>query len=180
MLTALWAFKQFLLIVPDPLHQELISRLMNHLMQGQPQTARLGSLEGKAVRLVISDTDNQWQFRVRNGRFCPDNHLKQSWNVCIRGNLQDFLLLALRIDDPDTLFFSRRLSLEGETEAGLYVKNLLDALEFDWVAHVNAIIGDRPAALVLATLRQTRADRALALLGRGIHRSVVGMMTAQN
>lgn len=180
MLTALPALKQFLSMIPDPWHQQVISGLVNHFMQGQPQTARISSLEGKVVRLIISDTHNQWQFGVRNGRLYSDPQLKRSWNVCIRGNLQDFLLLALRIEDPDTLFFSRRLSLEGETEAGLYVKNLLDALEFDWIAHVNAVIGDRPAALVLVALRQTRVDHVLSFLGRSIHRSLVDMMTPQN
>ncbi len=41
----------------------------------------------------------------------------------------DFLLLAQRREDPDTLFFSRRLAMEGDTELGLVVKNALDALE---------------------------------------------------
>ena len=34
----------------------------------------------------------------------------------------------------DTLFFSRRLSMEGDTELGLIVKNTLDALEFPVLA----------------------------------------------
>jgi predicted lipid carrier protein YhbT len=37
--------------------------------------------------------------------------------------------LAKRQEDPDTLFFNRRLSMEGDTELGLIVKNALDALE---------------------------------------------------
>jgi hypothetical protein len=35
--------------------------------------------------------------------------------------------LALRREDPDTLFFTRRLVLEGDTELGLALKNALDA-----------------------------------------------------
>jgi predicted lipid carrier protein YhbT len=34
-----------------------------------------------------------------------------------------------RHKNPDTLFFNRRLSMEGDTELGLVVKNTLDALE---------------------------------------------------
>ena len=41
----------------------------------------------------------------------------------------DFALLAARKEDPDTLFFSRRLVMEGDTELGLLVKNTLDAIE---------------------------------------------------
>ena len=42
---------------------------------------------------------------------------------------RDFLLLGLRREDADTLFFNRRLTLGGDTELGLFVKNTLDALE---------------------------------------------------
>ena len=42
-----------------------------------------------------------------------------------------FLLLASRQEDPDTLFFRRRLVIEGDTELGLAVKNLVDSLDPD-------------------------------------------------
>jgi len=41
----------------------------------------------------------------------------------------DFLRITLREEDPDTLFFQRRLVIEGDTELGLQLKNRLDALE---------------------------------------------------
>lgn len=50
-------------------------------------------------------------------------------DVTIRGKAYDLLLLMSRQEDADTLFFQRRLRLEGETELGLYVKNFLDAWE---------------------------------------------------
>jgi predicted lipid carrier protein YhbT len=43
------------------------------------------------------------------------------------------MLLLTRREDPDALFFSRRLVSEGDTELGLTVKNLLDALDPDTV-----------------------------------------------
>src|SRR3990172_9342320 len=51
-------------------------------------------------------------------------------DLTLTATAQDFLALALRREDPDTLFFSRRLVMEGDTELGLLVKNTLDALEF--------------------------------------------------
>lgn len=45
---------------------------------------------------------------------------------CLRPRL---FVLAQRQEDPDTLFFNRRLSMEGDTELGLVVKNTLDGLE---------------------------------------------------
>ncbi|TNE78074.1 MAG: hypothetical protein EP339_04660, partial [Gammaproteobacteria bacterium] len=49
----------------------------------------------------------------------------------IRGSLSAFVTLAERRQDPDQLFFQRRLVIEGDTELGLALKNLLDGLEWD-------------------------------------------------
>ena len=42
----------------------------------------------------------------------------------------DFMRMMLREEDPDTLFFNRKLQIEGDTELGLITKNLLDSV--DW------------------------------------------------
>lgn len=49
-------------------------------------------------------------------------------DVTVRASLADYAALALRREDPDTLFFSRRLVIEGDTALGLVIKNALDAL----------------------------------------------------
>ena len=45
--------------------------------------------------------------------------------------MYNYLLLASRQEDTDTLFFSRRLHMQGDTELGLYVKNFLDGMDMD-------------------------------------------------
>jgi len=52
-------------------------------------------------------------------------------DVTIRARPRDYLSLALRREDPDTLFFTRRLVMEGDTDLGLTVKNALDAVDWD-------------------------------------------------
>jgi predicted lipid carrier protein YhbT len=47
-----------------------------------------------------------------------------------RANLCAFLQIVTRQEDPDTLFFNRTLDIEGDTELGLIVKNMLDAVEW--------------------------------------------------
>jgi predicted lipid carrier protein YhbT len=47
---------------------------------------------------------------------------------------RDLARLALRLEDPDTLFFDRRLRIEGNTDLGLRVKNMLDAVEIETAA----------------------------------------------
>lgn len=52
-------------------------------------------------------------------------------DVSFSGEANDLILIAARKQDPDTLFFQRRLQIEGDTELGLYVKNLMDAIDLD-------------------------------------------------
>jgi len=87
----------------------------------------LEPLRGKVLRLEIKPlgigpqlTLCGWGLRPALG--APD--------VTVRARLTDYLALALRREDPDTLFFSRRLVIEGDTELGLVVKNALDAIEW--------------------------------------------------
>ncbi|MGL4614462.1 MAG: ubiquinone anaerobic biosynthesis accessory factor UbiT, partial [Shewanella sp.] len=42
----------------------------------------------------------------------------------------ELMLVAGAKEDPDTLFFQRKLSIQGDTELGLEVKNLLLSIEF--------------------------------------------------
>ncbi len=161
------ALRQFLRSVPDGVHVEVLSRLANHLLRDQEISHRLAPIEGRCVCLAISDTGNRWRFRVRAGRLFPQPAGEAS-DVSIRGALADFLLLATRGEDPDTLFFARRLSLEGDTETGLFIKNQLDALEFDWETHVKAVAGPRAATMLLDALRRTGLDRPLGAAARGL------------
>jgi predicted lipid carrier protein YhbT len=55
-------------------------------------------------------------------------------DVTFTASAEDYARLALRLEDPDTLFFNRRLTIEGNTDLGLRVKNMLDALELEQVA----------------------------------------------
>jgi O2-independent ubiquinone biosynthesis accessory factor UbiT len=55
-------------------------------------------------------------------------------DVTFTATMADFARLALCLEDPDTLFFNRRLLIEGDTDLGLTVKNMLDAVELETAA----------------------------------------------
>lgn len=55
-------------------------------------------------------------------------------HVTFTATAEDFARLSLRLEDPDTLFFNRRLLIEGDTDLGLTLKNLLDAVDWDELA----------------------------------------------
>ncbi len=126
--------------IPDAVHTNVLARTFNHLLRGQPIAARLPEIDGKSVCIHIKDSLSKIYFRVEHGRLQPA--LPGHTDVCISGNVEDFWQLATRREDPDTLFFSRRLCIEGDTETGVHIKNLLDALDYDWESHFRAVLGE--------------------------------------
>jgi len=88
----------------------------------------LHMLQGRILRIQATDAGIAFDFVWRNGKFVPVAP-EGDIALTIAASLHDFYLLTQRKEDPDTLFFSRRLSMEGDTELGLLVKNTLDALD---------------------------------------------------
>ncbi|MBM5574172.1 SCP2 domain-containing protein [Deefgea sp. CFH1-16] len=83
--------------------------------------------EGRQVRMAVSDLNWGITLSYQNGRFvCGDTPA----DVTLTASLADYWLIARRQEDPDTLFFQRRLSITGDTELGLTLKNLMDATDF--------------------------------------------------
>lgn len=129
-------------LIPDALHSGIVARACNHLMRGQGLEGRLKELEGKSLCIRVTDIPFTLCFTINHGQLHSSHN--GYWDARISGELADFWLLATRAEDPDTLFFNRRLNIEGNTEVGLTVKNLLDALDFDWRAHITDVIGHPP------------------------------------
>lgn len=150
--------------LPDSVHSEMLSRLFNHLLRGQYMADQLHDLDGKRLAIRIKDTGTQLLFRIEGNRFRRQaaRGSDQPWDVRISGSLSDFWLLASRSEDPDTLFFNRSLALEGETEAGLYLKNLLDAMDFDLQCHLDAVLGRRMGTAVGRLLARSGLQQRLS------------------
>lgn len=97
------------------------------LLKNLPDDVR-ASLADKKLRITISDAQLSFDFQWTQKSFTACRNMGQA-DLTISASAHDFLLLAQRQEDPDTLFFSRRLSMEGDTELGLLVKNTIDAIE---------------------------------------------------
>lgn len=85
-------------------------------------------LIGKKLRLRVTDAQWAFDFEWRNSRFVACQNAGAA-DLTISASAHDFVKLARRQEDPDTLFFNRRLAMEGDTELGLLVKNTIDAIE---------------------------------------------------
>jgi predicted lipid carrier protein YhbT len=85
-------------------------------------------LEGRHLRLAVTDAGIAFDAAWRGSAFMPA-HGPGTPDLVIAATLYDLGRLATRKEDPDTLFFSRRLVMEGDTELGLLIKNTLDAID---------------------------------------------------
>jgi predicted lipid carrier protein YhbT len=90
-------------------------------------------MTGKRYGVHVSDLGLRVHFTLTREGFAA--RTQGADDLTIRASSRDLALLVTRRVDPDTLFFNRRLVMEGDTELGLHVKNTLDAIELDeWLA----------------------------------------------
>ena len=92
--------------------------------------SELALLEDKLFRVRVLDTGGEATYTFRNGLFRPVLQAAREPDLAFAANLSAYLQLLARQEDPDTLFFNRELEITGDTELGLIVKNMLDAVEW--------------------------------------------------
>ncbi len=85
-------------------------------------------LVGRRVEIAVIDWDLSFCFTARVWGFVPRSGFPEP-ELRIAATAHDFGALAAGEEDADTLYFSRRLIVEGDTELALMVKNTLDALD---------------------------------------------------
>ena len=147
------ALRHLLRLAPATAQAQLLALAVNQLLRGQLIAERLGDLAGKRLALRVDDVPLALTFEIVAGGL---RHSVRAPHVTIRGTLADFIALARRREDPDALFFQRRLAVEGETETGLHLKNLLDGWDYDLPAHVRAVLPSPVASLTLHGLSRLR------------------------
>lgn len=88
----------------------------------------LQPLVGKRFTIRVTDAGMSLRFGYSARGFHPlfDGAAP---DLKISARARDFMALLAREEDPDTLFFNRRLRMEGDTDLGLLVKNTLDGVD---------------------------------------------------
>jgi len=123
----------FLIAKPFGLLPKRFARLptehaLSLLFAAQLADGDLNFLSDRIVTVSIDDLDLRFSLtlvgnKLRVLRATQDSDLQ------ISGTAYAFLQLTTRTEDTDTLFFRRHLTTTGDTELGLYVKNLLDSMD---------------------------------------------------
>jgi O2-independent ubiquinone biosynthesis accessory factor UbiT len=147
---------QALRLCPSRLRERLLADSLNRYLAGQVHNDEWTLLEGKVLAIELSDLQLAWRLACRAGRL----HAAEPGSgidATISGRAGDFILLAGRLEDPDTLFFERRLQVTGDTASGLLLRNLLDRLPAEALPLPLRIVLNR-AARFSQRLRRQRLE----------------------
>jgi len=114
--------------IPISVKQLAAEAPLNRLFAEAMADGEFDDFEGRRIRLEVNGGQPGITFGFWAGRL---RIVDGPGEATIRGSLSALKTLAERKQDPDQLFFQRRLVIEGDTELGLALKNLLDSLEWD-------------------------------------------------
>lgn len=112
--------------LPAGVHGNGLALTLNRLLQRPLADGELDFLQGKSLTIAIGDVGIEFRIRLQGNRFVNAS-LHDGEDVRFSGDLYTFLLLATQQEDADSLFFQRRLRMQGDTPTGLHLKNFIDA-----------------------------------------------------
>ena len=116
-------------LAPFALKRQVLEQVLSWQFRQALAEGELEFLEGRWLSIHVRDIGLLWYASVVDGRLVVSQQADA--DVSFSADASDLLMIAARKQDPDTLFFQRRLVIEGDTELGLYVKNLMDAIELE-------------------------------------------------
>ncbi len=113
-------------------------------------------LQDKWLKIAITDLELTWWLSFNENKLVMASkdeiatmNIREDVSFSATGD--DLVLIAGRKQDPDTLFFQRRLKIEGDTELGLEVKNLIDAIDIEQLPSTVHSLVDYSASFLQAT-----------------------------
>lgn len=114
---------------PFALKRQVLEQVLSWQFRQAIDDGELDFLDGRWLSIEVRDLGLKWFTSVQANKLVVREDAPA--DVSFSATANDLLMIAARKQDPDTLFFQRRLVIEGDTELGLYVKNLMDAIELD-------------------------------------------------
>lgn len=138
-------------LTPFAIKRLALEQLLKWQFRQALEDGDLDFLDGRWLHIDIRDLGLSWFTSVQNNRLVVRDDIQADVSFSAQAN--DLLLVAARKQDPDTLFFQRRLVIEGDTELGLYVKNLMDAIDLDVMPKTLRVLLMQAADFVEAGLK---------------------------
>jgi predicted lipid carrier protein YhbT len=86
------------------------------------------AVDGKVFLFEASDIGKGFYLFIKDGEIKVLAHSSKKPDVRMKGEVKVLSDVFLGRVDPDTVFFSRRLEITGDTAAAIYLKNTLASL----------------------------------------------------
>ncbi len=148
-------------LAPFALKRQVLEQVLAWQFRQALEEGELEFLDGRWLCIEVRDIGLRWFTSVENDRLVVKEDAPA--DVSFSADASDLLMIAARKQDPDTLFFQRRLIIEGDTELGLYVKNLMDAIELEAMPKPLRIMLLQLADFVEAGLKDQPSTKATSV-----------------
>lgn len=125
--------------LPSAPPSRVAAKVLDRLLLPRLSEEARAALRGQVVALSVTDLGLRVRLRLGAHGFEATGDAVPAV-LRIQAGTEGFLSLVRGLEDPDRLFFERRLMMEGDTELGLILKNTLDAIGPLWPppGHVGA------------------------------------------
>lgn len=113
---------------PPSVLEKFLNIAINHLLQQERTQDELNFLQGHIARVEITDLNFSFSMTLVNQRLqvkVPGD----AGDATLKSDQSSMLQILHGEVDPDTLFFRRKLLITGDTELGLYIKNMIDTID---------------------------------------------------
>ncbi|CAM4248177.1 ubiquinone anaerobic biosynthesis accessory factor UbiT [Vibrio astriarenae] len=148
-------------LLPQTVQKKALLEGLKMVFQEALEDGDFEFLEDKWLKVSVSDLGVSWLISYQDEKLVVADQPVQE-DVSFSGNLNDLVLIAGRKEDPDTLFFQRRLSIEGDTELGLEVKNLMDSIDLDSLPKAMQVMLNQLADFVQKGLTEAQAPKEVS------------------
>ena len=89
---------------------------------------KLKELDGKVFEFSATDLNKRFYLTIEGNEAKVFPYFAGEPDVIMKGEAKTLFYLLLGKEDPDTVFFSRRLEINGDTAAAILLKNILASL----------------------------------------------------
>lgn len=89
---------------------------------------RLGEIDDKVFMFEARDIGKKFFLHIKDKEVKVVPHMLRAPDVEMRGEVKVLLDVLTGKEDPDTVFFSRKLEISGDTAVAIHFKNILAGL----------------------------------------------------
>lgn len=125
-------------LIPKNMREFAAAQILTTAFAKELQQGELNFLEGRQITITISDTTLDINITFANGQIQAGKENTTS-DLIVSGTAHSFLLLLTGREDPDTLFFQRRLCMHGNTGLGVHLKNFLASVDLTTLPFGNLV-----------------------------------------